>query len=105
MMILTQLEIAPVIVTVTDIALIGAPALTAALAIGVSGREVAAELVNSGDRKGPGPDRAGPAGQGHPQGPRAAGAQQYTAAHDQSGGGNRYGHDGQVGRPAGSTRQ
>jgi hypothetical protein len=33
------------------------------------------------------------------------GAQQYTAAHDQSGGGNRYGHDGQVGRPAGSTRQ
>jgi hypothetical protein len=47
-MILTQLGIAPVIVTITYIALIGSTALAAALAFGLGGREAAAELVNSG---------------------------------------------------------
>lgn len=50
-MILTQLGIAPVIVTVTYIALVGAFALAAALAFGLGGRDAAAELVNSGYRK------------------------------------------------------
>lgn len=50
-MILTQLGIAPVIVTVTYVALVGAFALAAALAFGLGGRDAAAELVNSGYRK------------------------------------------------------
>ncbi len=50
-MILTQLGIAPVIVTATYIALIGALALASALAFGLGGREAAADLVNSGYRK------------------------------------------------------
>lgn len=50
-MILTQLRIAPVIVTVTYIALIGALAVAAALAFGLGGRDAAADLVNSGYRK------------------------------------------------------
>jgi uncharacterized protein YacL len=50
-MILTQLGIAPVIVTITYIALIGSTALAAALAFGLGGRDAAAELVNSGYRK------------------------------------------------------
>jgi hypothetical protein len=50
-MILTQLRIAPVIVTVTYIALIGALAVAAALAFGLGGRDTAADLVNSGYRK------------------------------------------------------
>jgi small-conductance mechanosensitive channel len=50
-MILTQLGIAPVIVTATYIALIGAIALASALAFGLGGRETAAEMVNSGYRK------------------------------------------------------
>lgn len=50
-MILTQLGIAPVIVTATYIALIGALALAAALAFGLGGRDAAADLVNSGYRK------------------------------------------------------
>ena len=50
-MILTQLGIAPVIVTVTYIALIGALAVAAALAFGLGGRDAAAELVNSGYRR------------------------------------------------------
>jgi small-conductance mechanosensitive channel len=50
-MILTQLGIAPVIVTATYIALIGALALAAALAFGLGGRDAAAELINSGYRK------------------------------------------------------
>jgi hypothetical protein len=50
-MILTQLGIAPVIVTITYIALIGSTALAAALAFGLGGREAAAELVNSGYEK------------------------------------------------------
>jgi len=50
-MILTQLGIAPVIVTTTYIALIGALAVAAALAFGLGGREAAANLVNSGYRK------------------------------------------------------
>lgn len=50
-MILTQLGIAPVIVTITYIALIGALAVAAALAFGLGGREAAAELVNSGYRR------------------------------------------------------
>lgn len=50
-MILTQLGIAPVIVTATYIALIGALALASALAFGLGGREAAAEMVNSGYRK------------------------------------------------------
>jgi hypothetical protein len=50
-MILTQLGIAPVIVTATYIALIGAIALASALAFGLGGRDAAAEMVNSGYRK------------------------------------------------------
>ena len=50
-MILTQLGIAPVIVTITYAALIGATALATALAFGLGGRDAAAELVNSGYRK------------------------------------------------------
>jgi small-conductance mechanosensitive channel len=50
-MILTQLGIAPVIVTITYIALIGSTALAAALAFGLGGRDAAAELVNSGYEK------------------------------------------------------
>jgi small-conductance mechanosensitive channel len=49
-MILTQLGIAPVIVTITYIALIGATALAAALAFGLGGRDAAAQLVDSGYR-------------------------------------------------------
>jgi hypothetical protein len=50
-MILTQLQIAPVIVTATYIALIGAIALGSALAFGLGGRDAAADLINSGYRK------------------------------------------------------
>jgi hypothetical protein len=50
-MILTQLGIAPVIVTATYIALIGALALASALAFGLGGRDAAADMVNSGYRK------------------------------------------------------
>jgi uncharacterized protein YacL len=50
-MILTQLGIAPVIVTTTYIALIGAIALGAALAFGLGGREAAADVINSSYRK------------------------------------------------------
>lgn len=50
-MVLTQLNIAPVIVTATFIALIGALALGSALAFGLGGREAAADLINSGYRQ------------------------------------------------------
>lgn len=50
-MILTQLGIAPVIVSTTYIALTGALALAAALAFGLGGRDAAADVVNSGYRK------------------------------------------------------
>ena len=50
-MILTQLGIAPVIVTATYIALVGAIALGSALAFGLGGREAAADMINSGYRK------------------------------------------------------
>jgi hypothetical protein len=50
-MILTQLNIAPMIVTITYAALIGGAALASALAFGLGGREAAAEMVNSGYRK------------------------------------------------------
>jgi small-conductance mechanosensitive channel len=50
-MILTQLGIAPVIVTTTYIALVGALALAAALAFGLGGRDAARDLVNTGYRK------------------------------------------------------
>lgn len=50
-MILTQLGIAPAIVTTTYIALIGALALAAALAFGLGGRDAAAQLINSGYQK------------------------------------------------------
>ncbi|GAA5172624.1 hypothetical protein GCM10023321_72770 [Pseudonocardia eucalypti] len=50
-MILTQLGIAPVIVTTTYIALVGALALGSALAFGLGGREVAAEIIHTGYRK------------------------------------------------------
>ncbi|GAA2900699.1 hypothetical protein GCM10010472_68740 [Pseudonocardia halophobica] len=50
-MILTQLGIAPVIVTATYIALIGALALAAALAFGLGGRDAARDMINSGYRK------------------------------------------------------
>lgn len=47
-MILTQLQIAPAIVQITYTALIGAIALGLALAFGLGGREVAADLLRSG---------------------------------------------------------
>lgn len=47
-MILTQLNIAPEIVTATYYALIGALALGAALAFGLGGREVARDMLQSG---------------------------------------------------------
>ncbi|GAA4863258.1 mechanosensitive ion channel family protein [Saccharopolyspora cebuensis] len=50
-MILTQLQIAPTIVTITYVALIGALALGSALAFGLGGREAAADLINSGYRR------------------------------------------------------
>ena len=50
-MVLTQLGIAPVIVTATYIAIISAVALASALAFGLGGRDAAAELINSGYRK------------------------------------------------------
>lgn len=50
-MILTQLGIAPVIVTATYIALIGAIALGAALAFGLGGRDAAADMINYSYRK------------------------------------------------------
>lgn len=50
-MILTQLQIAPAIVTATYIALIGALALGSAIAFGLGGREAAAHMINSGYNK------------------------------------------------------
>jgi hypothetical protein len=50
-MVLTELQIAPVIVTVTYIALIGSLALGAAIAFGLGGRDAAAEMINSGYRR------------------------------------------------------
>ena len=50
-MILTQLNIAPVIVSATFIALIGSLALGSALAFGLGGRDAAAEVINSGYRR------------------------------------------------------
>lgn len=50
-MILTQLGIAPVIVTATYIALVGGISLASALAFGLGGRDAAADMVNSGYRK------------------------------------------------------
>jgi small-conductance mechanosensitive channel len=50
-MILTQLGIAPVIVTATYIALIGAIALGSALAFGLGGRDAAADMINAGYRR------------------------------------------------------
>ncbi|WP_019854264.1 mechanosensitive ion channel family protein [Actinopolyspora mortivallis] len=50
-MILTQLRIAPVIVTVTYIALVGAIALGSAIAFGLGGREAAADMINSSYRR------------------------------------------------------
>lgn len=50
-MILTQLRIAPVIVTITYVALVGAMALGSAIAFGLGGREAAADMINSGYRR------------------------------------------------------
>jgi hypothetical protein len=50
-MALTQLQIAPVIVTVTYTALIGSLALGAAIAFGLGGREAAHDLITSGYRR------------------------------------------------------
>ena len=51
-MILNQLRIAPEIVTITYAALLGAVALGSALAFGLGGRQVAAEMLGSAHRKG-----------------------------------------------------
>ena len=51
-MILNQLKIAPAIVTITYAALIGSLALAAALAFGLGGREVAAEMLRGAYMKG-----------------------------------------------------
>lgn len=50
-MVLTQLNIAPVIVTATYIALIGTIALASAIAFGLGGREAAANMINSAYRR------------------------------------------------------
>jgi hypothetical protein len=50
-MALTQLQIAPVIVTVTYAALIGALALGAAIAFGLGGRDAAADVISAGYRR------------------------------------------------------
>jgi len=50
-MILTQLNIAPIIVSATFIALVGALALGSALAFGLGGRDAAAEMINAGYRR------------------------------------------------------
>lgn len=50
-MILQQLNIAPVIVTITYAALMGALALGAALAFGLGGRDAAAQLINDQAQK------------------------------------------------------
>jgi hypothetical protein len=50
-MILAQLGIAPVIVTITYVGLIGSTALAAALAFGLGGRDAAAEMINSDYRR------------------------------------------------------
>ena len=51
-MILTQLQIAPEIVQITYTALIGATALALALAFGLGGREVAADMLSNAYQKG-----------------------------------------------------
>ena len=51
-MILTQLKIAPAIVQITYIALLGATALALALAFGLGGREVAGRLISDAYDKG-----------------------------------------------------
>lgn len=51
-MVLNQLHIAPAIITITYAALIGAVALGSALAFGLGGREVAADLLSSAYDKG-----------------------------------------------------
>ena len=51
-MVLTQLKIAPTIVTATYIALIGMLALAGALAFGLGGREVAADMLHNAYRSG-----------------------------------------------------
>jgi hypothetical protein len=51
-MILTQLRIAPAIVTITYAALIGMLALAGALAFGLGGRDVAARLLESAYQSG-----------------------------------------------------
>ena len=107
-MILTQLGIAPAIVITTYIALIGALALASALAFGLGGRDAAADLINSGYRKAQeqtdqiqqdmatGKDRAQR---------EAQHAQQDMSPDAEYVGDARNGTDGQVSRPAGSTRQ
>lgn len=50
-MILTQLNIAPIIVSATFIALVGSLALGSALAFGLGGRDAAADMINSGYRR------------------------------------------------------
>ena len=51
-MVLNQLKIAPAIVQITYIALLGSVALGAALAFGLGGRDVAARLLNQAYSKG-----------------------------------------------------
>ena len=106
-MILTQLGIAPVIVTATFIALIGAWALAAALACGLGGRDAAAELINSGYRRAQ--EQTDQVKQDLATGQERAQrdaqtVQEYAAAHDQPDVESGYVPDGQAGRAAGSSR-
>lgn len=106
-MILTQLGIAPAIVTTTYIALIGALALAAALAFGLGGRDAAAELISSGYRKAQ--EQSGQIAQDVATGKDRAqqdarNVAEYAAARDASRD-ERFDVDGTVVRPAGSTRQ
>lgn len=104
-MILTQLGIAPVIVTTTFIALIGSIALAAALAFGLGGRDAAAELINSGYQKAQ--EQSDQVRQDMATGKQRAqrDAQQAMADSGQASDG-RYGTDGQYATdPSGSYRQ
>lgn len=79
-MILTQLRIAPIIVTITYIALIGAIALGSAIAFGLGGRDAAADMINTGYRR----TRQEATGEHARAGEPAAGSQSWTMS---SGGG------------------
>ncbi|HEX5120080.1 MAG TPA: hypothetical protein VFW65_33255 [Pseudonocardiaceae bacterium] len=98
-MILTQLTIAPVIVTITYVALIGALAVAAALAFGLGGRDAAADMVNSGYRRAQ--EQRSQGREDVETGRRRT--RQAGATAQQSGATQRYGLDDQLARSDGDT--